>query len=137
MTRILLLAASLLLISAPAWAQPEAAEPTTPLQWYTSISGIGAATIFGVSMAKRALGRIEWFNRVPTWIYAVVIAFILTVLAVVVLGTLPGNVWQLAWQTVFNAAIASGVYEWMQNPVKPLGASAGTLTNSGRKKSSS
>lgn len=104
---------------------PQPDDPSTsPLQWYTSVGGVGLATLFAVSMLKRAVGTAPYFSRVPTWLYAVVVAFLLTLLCVEVLGTLPGNLWQLAWQAIYNAAIASGIYEWVNHVNKPLSESA-------------
>lgn len=95
---------------------PEAADPsTTAFQWYTSVGGVGGATIVLVQILKRALGETSYFNKVPVWAYAVTISAMLTVLCVKVFGTLPGSLGQLVTQTVINAAIATGFYEWAGN----------------------
>jgi len=123
--RLVLLAMILLAIASPAFAQPEPADPgTSPTEWYTSIAGVVAATVFLVSGAKRVFGNMPFMATIPTWLYAVVIALGLTYVCSQVLGTLPGVFWQLAWQAVQNAAIATGVYEWFNNGTKPIWQSA-------------
>ncbi len=112
------------ILAVPLFAQPETPEPTSPLQWYTSVAGVVAATMLGVSVMKRALGNVTYFNAVPTWIYAVVISGILTFITVNVWRTLPGDLWQTMLQAVIMAATASGFYEWLNNGTKPLAASA-------------
>lgn len=94
------------------------------LNWYTSVTGIVAATIFLVSMLKRALGNVPYANTVPTWLYAVAISSVLTALTNYVWHTLPGNLWQNMMQAVMMAGNASGFYEWLQTPTKPLAESA-------------
>lgn len=112
-------------VSVLAQGGPEAADPsTTPVQWYTSIAGVGAATIAAVAAIKRYLGTREPWSKVPTWVYGVVVAFVLTLLCSQVLKTLPGEFWQLAWQAVYNAAIATGFYEIFGNVKTPLEVSA-------------
>lgn len=96
------------------------------LSQLTSISGIVALTIGLVAIVKRLFGNIAVMNALPTWVYAVVISFLLTVVASSVLHTLPGVWYQLAWQAVIAAAGASGFYEWFkaENVAKPLAVSA-------------
>jgi hypothetical protein len=93
-------------------------------EWYGSITGIVAATIFLVSLCKRALGNVDLFRKMPTWLYAVVIAVSLTAFCVYVIETMTGSFWNLAWQAVSNAAVSSGIYEWVKHIDKPLEASA-------------
>lgn len=94
------------------------------VHWYTSVSGIVAATMLGVSILKRAFGNVAYANTVPTWGYAVVISLGLTVLTNRIWATLPGDFWQLAMQAVFLAATASGFYEWLKAPAQSLAATA-------------
>lgn len=97
-----------------ALAQPNPADPsTTAFTWYTSVAGVVAATMLGVSILKRALGEVSGLNSIPTWVYAVVISAILTFLTVKVWGTLPGQLWQTMTQSVIMAGAASGFYEWI------------------------
>lgn len=127
MTRLLSLLACLLGLTAiTAFAQggPEPVDPTTsPFEWYTSVGGVGVATLFVVQLIKRVLGNVDGLQAVPIWVYAVVTSGILTFFCVKVLGTLPGNVWQLAWQAIYNAAIATGIYEWVGHANTPMKAS--------------
>jgi hypothetical protein len=92
--------------------------------WYTSVTGVVAATILAVTILKRALGNVPYANTVPTWLYAVAISAGLTALTNYVWHTLPGNLWQNMMQAVMMAGTASGFYEWVQSPDKPLAASA-------------
>jgi len=104
--------------------QPDTPLPIPASNWYTSVAGIVAATIFVVSILKRALGNLRGFNAVPTWLYACVISGTATYLCVAVWKTMPGPLWQLVIQAVFMAAAASGFYEWYNNGNKTLAASA-------------
>ncbi len=92
--------------------------------WYTSVAGVVMATIFLVTVLKRLLGNVPYANTVPTWLYAVAVSATLTALTNYVWHTLPGDLWQNMMQAVFMAGSASGFYEWMQTPTKPLAASA-------------
>jgi hypothetical protein len=92
--------------------------------WYTSIAGIVAATIFSVTVLKRALGNVPYANTVPTWLYAVAVSAVLTVLTNYTWHTLPGALGENLMQAVMLAGTASGFYEWLQAPTKPLAASA-------------
>jgi hypothetical protein len=92
--------------------------------WYTSVAGVVAATILAVTILKRAFGNVPYVNTVPTWMYAVTISGILTTLTNYVWHTLPGDLWQNMMQAVMMAGTASGFYEWLQTPTKPLAASA-------------
>lgn len=116
----------LVLIPATVFAQPDMSVPVPAFEWYSSIGGIVAATAVLVAIAKRALGNVRGLNAIPTWVYAVVISFALTVIAAVVLKTLPGVWWQDAIQAVLMAGAASGFYEWLkpENIQKPLAHSA-------------
>ena len=109
----------------PAFAQELAvADDTSPFNWYTSVAGVVAATIFGVTVLKRALGNVQYVNTVPTWVYAVLISGILTFVTNRVWGTLPGDLWQTMMQAVMMAGAASGFYDWLREPTKPLAAAA-------------
>lgn len=108
------------LVPATLFAQPTATEPTTPLQWYSTVAGVVAATLLGVSILKRALGNVSGINQVPTWMFAVAVSALLTFLTNRVWKTLPGELWQLMMQSVFMAAAASGFYEWLNGPTKTL-----------------
>lgn len=94
------------------------------LNWYTSIAGVVAVTMLLVSVLKRAFGNRPYINTVPTWLYAVVISGGLTVLTSHVWGTLQGDLWQNLMQAIGMAAMASGFYEWLNAPTKPLAESA-------------
>lgn len=91
-----------------------------------SVTGIVGLTVAIVALLKRLFANVGGFNAVPTWIYSVVVAFLLAVFASAVLHTLPGVWYQVAWQAVIAAASASGAYEWFksENIQKPLAMSA-------------
>ena len=82
------------------------------------------ATSFAVTLLKRACGNVPYVNTVPTWLYAVAISGALTALTNYVWHTLPGSLLQNLTQAVMMAGSASGFYEWLQTPTKPLAASA-------------
>jgi hypothetical protein len=92
--------------------------------WYTSVAGVVMVTILAVSVLKRAFGNVAYVNTVPTWLYAVAISAGLTALTNYVWHTLPGNLWQNMMQAVMMAGSASGFYEWLNAPGKPLASSA-------------
>jgi hypothetical protein len=94
------------------------------MNWYTSIAGIVAATMLGVSVLKRAFGNVAYLNTVPTWVYAVVISGVLTFLTNRIWATLPGELMPLLMQAVISAGTASGFYEWLKAPATPLAESA-------------
>lgn len=125
--RLLLLCVLMLFVSPILLAQggPEPVDSTTsPLEWYTSLSGVALATTFGVSMLKRLLGNVNGLNQIPTWVYAGLVGAALTSFAAFVLETLPGEPIQLIWQSIFNATSASGIYEWVHHSNDTLKQSA-------------
>lgn len=99
--------------SATLFAQ-ELAPVADPLAWFTSVTGVVAGTAFIVAILKRALANVSGLNAVPTWVYAVAVAFGLTLVGGFITKTLPGSVWQNAAQAVIWAASASGIYEWVK-----------------------
>lgn len=104
---------------------PQPLDPSTDSNdWYVSSAGIVIATIFVVSGLKRVLGNVPGASSIPTWIYAIGVSLILTVIARQVFGTMPGPFVQVAYQVAFQAAASSGAYEWFHNGGKPLSASA-------------
>lgn len=92
-------------------------------KWYTSVGGIGAATVLIVGVLKRLVGNVAWLMDVPTWVYAVVVSAGLTYLANVVWSTLPGDTWDLMMQAVIIAAGASGFRSWYQTGGSAIGNS--------------
>ncbi|MEN6605900.1 MAG: hypothetical protein ABFD60_01555 [Bryobacteraceae bacterium] len=97
------------------------------LTWYTNVVGIVAVTIFVIEVMKRLLGDVAFVKRFPTWLYAVLVAGILTEFAHAVLHTLQGDNMQLLTQSVMLAAGASGFKEWFSNANKPLSASSAAI----------
>ena len=98
--------------------------PELTIGWYSSVTGVVAATIFGVAILKRAIGGVSYLNTVPTWLYAVSLASGLIFVTNRIWGTLPGDLWQNMWQAVTSAGMASGFYEWLNRPTSSLAASA-------------
>jgi hypothetical protein len=90
----------------------------------SSIPAIVATTILAVDFIKRSLGNVRVFAAIPTWLYSVAVAATLTVVANRLLHSLQGDLLDLAWQAVTNAATASGIYEWLNHHNLPLGVSA-------------
>jgi hypothetical protein len=93
----------------------------------TSVAGVVLATIFAVQMMKGTLSQIRWLGAIPIWAYAVVVSFGLTAFSALVIHTLTGDFWALAWQAVGMAATSTGFYEWWKNKTKPL-ADSGAVT---------
>jgi hypothetical protein len=101
------------------------APDATPTQWYGTQAGIIGATGIAVSIIKRLLGNVRYANAVPTWTYAVVVAFGLTFLSIRVWGTMTGSLWPMISQSVLSAGATSGFYEWLtSHPTTSLAASA-------------
>jgi hypothetical protein len=100
-------------------------------QWYTSVTGIVAATIVLVEIFKRFLGNVSYIQRVPTWLYAVTFSCILTACAHLWWQTLPGNDLDLFTRAIMLAAVASGFREWFGNVNKPLSASSAARSQRG------
>jgi hypothetical protein len=84
-----------------------------------------ATTVFLVRIALRFLARVKFARKVPTWVYAIVIASALTVFARYVLHSITGDVWDLIYQALMNAASASGFQSWLSNYNTPLHETAG------------
>lgn len=93
-------------------------------EWYGTQAGLIAATAVIVSVLKRAIGNVAYLNTIPTWLYAVTVAAVLTFLAVHVWHTLPGDLWSLMSQSVLAAGASSGFYEWVNRPTASLALSA-------------
>lgn len=125
--RLLTMLAALLVLPVSLLAQggPEAVDPTTtPFDWYASKAGVIGMTILLTSVAKRLLGNVDGLKAVPTWLYAVVIAAVLTYVTVVWWQTLPGEIGPMISEILLSAGSASGFYEWVNHINKPLAASA-------------
>lgn len=90
-------------------------ETTLQTLTLTSTTGIVVATMFIVEILKRLLKGMTWFEKIPVFVYAVVIAVILTIVAVQ-LNALQGELYQLLWSSIIGAASASGFYTWLRNP---------------------
>jgi hypothetical protein len=87
----------------------------------TSIAGIVAITIVLVEILKRFFGWVQrrsgspvWpiLGAAPTWVWAVGVSVLLTVLANRILHVLPGGFWALLVQAIGAAATAGGFVEW-------------------------
>jgi hypothetical protein len=87
------------------------------LQQFGSVGGIVAATMIAVEILKRAIGNRPWFRVVPTWVYAVVVATVLTVGSVQFGLMLDAGVWYvLVAKAIGLAATASGFWTWLREP---------------------
>jgi len=91
--------------------------------------GIVVFTMFLVEVLKRFLCCYGWFNKIPVWTYACVMAAGLAFLAnhVIYLDGKPlltgDNVWLAMWRAIYGAAASSGLYTWLRNPETPETAS--------------
>ena len=92
--------------------------------WYGTQAGIIGATALIVSDLKRLLGNVPYANAVPTWAYAVAVAGLLTVVSVVGLHAMTGDLVALLSQAMISAGASSGFYEWLNRPTVSLAASA-------------
>ncbi len=85
-----------------------------------SISGIVLTTMFAVEILKRTLNGKTFFEKIPVFVYAILIAGFLTFLSNKVLhnedGTplLMGSFWKLLWASIVSSAGASGFYSWLR-----------------------
>lgn len=101
----------------------------------TSITGVIAATFLFVEVLKRLFTKEAWFGKIPVFVYAIVIAEILTVLANRVLklsdGTpvLPGTLTQAMWAALLGAASTGGFYTWLTSPSSVAAAQPLRVTN--------
>jgi hypothetical protein len=104
-----------------------------------SISGVVAATMLAVEVLKRALKRVTFFEKVPVFVYAIILAIGFGTLANRVIrmsdGTylLAGEYWKVIWACAIAAAGASGFYTWIRNPetVKTASTITGMVIMSG------
>lgn len=89
--------------------------------WYTTTAGIAVAAIFFVNVAKKLLINVSYVNKIPTWVFCTLVAFVLTYFANQQWHTLPGDSWLiLAMQSVVSAGLASGFWEWYNNTTTTL-----------------
>lgn len=100
-------------------------------QWYSSITGIVAATIVIVEVLKRFFGNIAYVKAVPTWLYAVAVSAGLVACAHFWWQVLPGEHLDLFTRAIMLAAMASGFREWLANVSKPLSATTVARTQRG------
>lgn len=107
--------------------------PTTITEWasLTSVTAVILATIVIISALKEPLSKIPWLGKWPFLVQNIIIAFTLTCLANLVLGSLPGSLPDLLWQTFVNVLIANGVYNIPSSLKSPVTSesrsSSGTL----------
>lgn len=87
----------------------------------TTVAGVVAATILLVQVLKPMVGAVPWLNRLPTPVYVILVAALLTMGAHDLLGVLPGDRWDLLKQAIYQAAVASGVLEWLRAKGKAIG----------------
>jgi hypothetical protein len=85
-----------------------------------SISGIVLTTMFVVEILKRMLHDKTFFQKIPVFVYSILIAGALTYLSNKVLHNedgsplLAGSFWKLLWASVVSSAGASGFYSWLR-----------------------
>jgi hypothetical protein len=84
-------------------------------QWYASIAGIAGLTLILVQGLKKYLGDSEnFFAKLPTPVWTLIIAMALTTFANKVLGKLEGDLLQLLTDGVFAAFAAAGAFEGLR-----------------------
>lgn len=90
-------------------------------QWYTTISGIILATGVGVQAIKRFLGNRAPFASVPTWVYSVLLAAVLTALSKYFGYLTTAGTWlEVLMQSVMTAGATSGFVSWLQHLDTPI-----------------
>lgn len=86
-------------------------------QWYGSIAGIIGGTLIIVEVLKRALGNVAIVKAVPTWVYSVVVAVILTYASRAAgLLTDQGSTLDILMTAIMLAGSASGFWTWLRSP---------------------
>lgn len=101
---------------------PQMGQDSLEVVVLSTIPGITIATLFIVEIVKRLTGNVRWLKKTPMFLYVMVIAAALTLLANKVLKTaagqpmLPGSPFQLVWSSLMSAAGSSGFYTWLRKP---------------------
>lgn len=134
--------AMVLAIPAVALAQEVAADelpaninPTSLRGQLTTIAGIAALSLLLVQVVKWGLARyhVGIVSELPTPVFVVIVGAGLTILANLVLKTLPGDLLDLLWQGFFASGMASAVFSWIKNgmgsPADKAASTALPLTN--------
>ena len=117
---------ALILVPVSGFAQELGATATPETPWYATTTGIAGATALLVSVLKRLAGNAIALKDVPTWLYAVLVGIVLTLVAHYGFGALQGQLSALLMNAAISSAAASGFYEWLSHPTKTLEESAAT-----------
>ena len=75
---------------------------------------LGVVQVLKMLLVKYKVGIV---NSLPTPLICVGVSMGLTVLASMVLKTLPGNIFDLLWQAALAAGAASGLFTWLSEPL--------------------
>jgi len=75
---------------------------------------LGFVQVLKMLLMKYKVGIV---NSLPTWLICVGVSMGLTLLANLVLKTLPGQWYDLLWQAALAAGTASGFYSWFAKPM--------------------
>lgn len=94
-------------------------DPTIQID-LSSIAGIVALTMTIVHFLKPRLGRVQFLQEFPVWLYVVVVSGLLTWFAHDILHKIDGELPALALQAVMSALTASGVIEFWRTKDKPM-----------------
>jgi hypothetical protein len=87
-----------------------------------TISGVIATSMGAVQLIKRVIPAGSKVAKVPIFVWTIMVAIILAVIANKLLKTsdgtpiLEGNIWNVIWAAVTAAAGASGFFTWLYNP---------------------
>jgi cell shape-determining protein MreD len=81
-----------------------------------SITGIVGITMILVELLKKPLKNFKWFQKIPVFIYSIIMAAMIAFLANRVFHTISGNIYHIIWRSIISAASASGFYTWLRNP---------------------
>lgn len=116
-----------LALASPAFAQViDNPAPTPGADWFANAGSIALATVILVGGLKRALANVSGLQDIPTWLYAVGVSIVLTLIARSVFHTMQGPLAEVLMSAVVAAAVASGAREWFTsgNTTKSLRSSA-------------
>jgi len=124
LTMLTLLAVILLALTGPCFAQtpdpavdlPAGINPNLRVQLGT-VTGIAALSLLLVQLVKWSLAKydIGILSKLPTPVFVVTVGVALTVLANLVIKTLPGDLLDLVWQGIFASGMSSAVFSWLKN----------------------
>ena len=132
MILLLVAATTGLALAAEPVTQPAAGvvETPSPFVELSTITGIVIAAGIATQVIKKLVAKLPIAQEIPVWLYAVISAAVLTLVANRVIGSLQGDLWALLWKAGLAAATASGFYSWLSEPGDTPAKSGGVAVRS-------